>query len=82
MSSSVAAGTVQPKGDQAFIVNGRLALADIGMGSSGARVTISAWARNLFNEQHMFYKTAPSVLGVYGFFNDARTFGGEVNVKF
>ena len=46
----------QVKGDAAFVVNGRIAVADIGMGNSGAKVTISAWARNLFNEQHLFYK--------------------------
>jgi iron complex outermembrane receptor protein len=72
----------QVKGDSAFVVNGRVALADIDMGSSGAKVTIAAWARNLFNEQHLFYKTATPAAGVSGFFNDARTFGGEVNVKF
>ncbi|MEL4419941.1 hypothetical protein, partial [Shewanella algae] len=41
----------QPKGDSAFIVNGTLALADIDMGRGDARVTVSVWARNLFNEQ-------------------------------
>ncbi|MBW8755138.1 MAG: TonB-dependent receptor [Sphingomonadales bacterium] len=82
VNSSVAAGVVQPKGDKAFVVNGRLALADIEMGHSGAKVTISAWARNLLNEQHLFYRSTPSVLGTFGFFNDARTFGGELNVKF
>ena len=82
VNTSVASGVVNPRGDSAFIVNGRLALAEINMGASGAKLTVSAWARNLFNEQHQFYKSAPSVLGVFGFFNDARTFGGEVNMKF
>jgi iron complex outermembrane receptor protein len=59
-----------------------LAVADIDMGKSGALLTVSLWARNLFNVQHMFYRSTPSVLGAFGFFNDARTFGGEINVKF
>lgn len=82
VNSSVAAGVVNPRGDRAFIVNGRLALADIDVGHAGAKLTVSVWSRNLLNEQHLFYKSAPSVLGVFGFFNDTRTFGGEINVKF
>lgn len=71
----------QPKGDSAFVVNGRLAFADIAMGNSNARLTIAAWARNLFNEQHLFYKSATPNAGVSGFFNDPRTFGLEGNIK-
>ncbi|MBA4356024.1 MAG: hypothetical protein C0409_15180, partial [Novosphingobium sp.] len=71
----------QPKGDKAFIVNGRVALADIELGRGDARFTIAAWARNLFNEQHVFYKTASIERGVSGFFNESRTFGIEIGVK-
>lgn len=42
------------KNDASFIVNARLSLADIAMGSGGQRLTVAAWARNLFNEQHIF----------------------------
>jgi iron complex outermembrane recepter protein len=42
------------KADSSFIVNGRLALADVSMGASGQRVTFSLWGRNLFDEQHVF----------------------------
>jgi len=45
-------------------------------------VTIAAWARNLFDEAHLFYKSGSAASGVSGFFNDPRTFGGDVNVKF
>lgn len=77
------AGNVyQPKGDSAFIVNGTLALADIDMGRGDARVTVSVWARNLFNEQHVFYRALSLTSGLNGFFNEARTFGGQVQVKF
>ena len=72
----------QPKGDKAFIVNGRIALADIAMPNSSAKVTVAFWVRNLFNEQHVFYKTGSPTAGLSGFFNDQRTFGGELNVKF
>lgn len=72
----------QVKGDPAMIVNGRIALAEIDMGNGGAKLTVAAWARNLFNEQHLFYKSNSALSGVAGFFNDPRTFGGEVNIRF
>jgi iron complex outermembrane receptor protein len=72
----------QPKGEAGLVFNGRIAVADIDMGRSGARLTISAWARNLFNEEHIFLKSAAATSGVAGFFNEARTFGGELNARF
>lgn len=71
----------QPKGDKALVFNGRIALADITMGQNGAKATLAVWARNLFNEQHLFYKSASATAGVSGFFNDPRTFGVEFNIK-
>jgi iron complex outermembrane recepter protein len=71
----------QPKGEKALIFNGRLAFADLDLGSSQAKLTVSIWARNLFNEQHLFYKSGASRSGVQGFFNDPRTFGIEANIK-
>ncbi len=71
----------QPRGDKAFVVNGRIALADIGLGSSDAKLTLSVWSRNLFNEQHVFAKFSGPTGGVSGFFNDPRTFGIEANIK-
>jgi iron complex outermembrane recepter protein len=47
------------KNDASFIVNGRLSLADIAVGNSGQKVTLSAWARNLFDEQYV-YRRDPS----------------------
>ncbi|MEI6487044.1 MAG: TonB-dependent receptor [Sphingomonadales bacterium] len=72
----------QPKGDAGFIVNGRIALGDIKVPNSDAKLTVALWARNLFNEQHLFYKTGSPQGGVQGFFNDFRTYGIEANVKF
>jgi iron complex outermembrane receptor protein len=85
------------KNDSSFIVNARLALADIDLGRGASKLTLSVWTRNLFNEAHV-YRRDPSnsipgfgntatgsignVLGDYGNFNAPRTFGGEASVKF
>jgi iron complex outermembrane receptor protein len=71
----------QPKGDAGFVVNGRIALADIDMGGSGAKVTVSIWARNLLDEQHVFLRSGSPTAGTTGFFNDPRTIGAELNIK-
>lgn len=71
----------QPKGDAAFVVNGRLGIADIALNDGGARLTVAAWARNLFNEQHLFYKALTKLTGVSGFYNEARTYGLEATVR-
>jgi len=81
-STDPAAGIKQPKTDKGFVVNGRLGIADIDLGRSDAKLSLSVWSRNLFNEQHMFYKTYSPYLGTYGIFNDPRTWGVEANVKF
>ena len=81
-SQTRAVRVAQPKGDPGFVVNGRIALADIDMGSGGARLMLSLWSRNLLNEQHLFYKSASPTGGTNGFFNEPRTIGGEINVKF
>ncbi|MCU6453396.1 TonB-dependent receptor [Sphingomonas sp. A2-49] len=48
------------KADASFIVNGRINLADIGLGSGGGQtLTIGIWSRNLFNE-HYVYRRDPS----------------------
>jgi len=71
----------QLKGDSAFIVNGRIAITDISMGSSGAKATVALWSRNLLNEEHVFYKSGTARGGVNGFFNDPRTFGIDLTIK-
>jgi iron complex outermembrane receptor protein len=68
--------------DKSFIVNGRLALSDIHVADSDARLQVSVWARNLFNEQHAFLKNTNASLGTYGIFNDPRTFGLDATVQF
>ncbi|CAN5123914.1 TonB-dependent receptor [soil metagenome] len=77
-----AANVYQLKNEKAFIVNGRFAVADIAMRGTDAKLTFSFWARNLFNEQHLFYRSLSPTSGVSGFFNEPRTWGGEVNIRF
>ena len=78
--STNAVRVAQPKGDKAFVVNGRLSLADIDMGN-GAKVDVSVWARNLTNKAYVFYKSTSPTGGTTGFFNDPRTWGVELRIK-
>ncbi len=72
------------KNDKSFIVNGRLSLADIPVSDNGQSVALSLWARNLFNESHIYRRSNANrlVLGDYANFNPPRTFGAEVTVNF
>jgi iron complex outermembrane receptor protein len=73
------------KTDASFIVNGRLALADIDMGQGGKqKLTLSVWTRNMFNESHIYRRSSANAatLGDYANFNPPRTFGFEAAVKF
>jgi iron complex outermembrane receptor protein len=72
---------VSAQGRQRFIVNGRLAW-PTSIWARRRQADRLGWARNLLNEQHMFYKAFSQYLGTYGFFNEARTYGLEANVKF
>jgi iron complex outermembrane receptor protein len=66
--------------DSSFLVNARLSLADITL-KGDAKLQISAWSRNLFNEQHTFFQTGSSSLQM-GIFNEPRTYGLEATVRF
>jgi iron complex outermembrane receptor protein len=70
--------------DASFIVNGRLAVADIDMGANGAMLTLSLWSRNLLNEAHVYRRDPAnrSTIGDYGNFNAPRTFGLEASLKY
>lgn len=72
------------KTDSSFIVNGRLALADVAVNDRGQKVTFSVFARNLFDEQHIYRRSNANnaVLGSYANFNPPRTIGGDIAVKF
>ncbi|WP_137864883.1 MULTISPECIES: TonB-dependent receptor [unclassified Sphingomonas] len=70
------------KSDPSFIVNGRLALTDIALNDGAARLELSVWARNLFNEQHLYLRNTSAALGTYGIFNDPRTYGLTGTIRF
>jgi iron complex outermembrane receptor protein len=72
------------KTDSSFIVNGRVALAEIPMNDSGITATVALWGRNLLNETHIYRRSAANaaILGDYGNFNPPRTFGIEGIVDF
>ena len=44
--------------DSSFIVNGRIALADISVNEGSTLLTFSLWSRNLFNETHIYRRSA------------------------
>jgi iron complex outermembrane receptor protein len=78
--------------DKSFLVNARLAVADIPMGQGGQKLTVAAWARNLFNESHIYRRSNANrvpidgnyraVVGDYANFNAPRTFGVEATISF
>jgi iron complex outermembrane receptor protein len=51
------------KNESSFIVNGRLSLADIDLRKGGARLTLSVWTRNMFNEAHVYRRDPSNSLG-------------------
>jgi iron complex outermembrane receptor protein len=69
------------KSQPGLVFNGRISVGDIEL-SSGARLTVSLWARNLFNEQHVYTRSISLTTGITGVFNDPTTFGVEGKVKF
>jgi iron complex outermembrane receptor protein len=72
------------QGDASFVVNGNLALTDIGMGDGGSSATISLWARNLLDETFVYRISAANrgTIGDYGNLNPPRTFGIQLQVKY
>ncbi|RYG14903.1 MAG: TonB-dependent receptor, partial [Caulobacteraceae bacterium] len=71
------------KNDQSFIVNARLAVAEIPT-AAGADLEVALWARNLLDEEYV-YRRDPSnrnTLGDYGNFNAPRTFGLQATVRY
>ena len=70
--------------ESSFLVNARLALADIPMNDGDQDVTFSLWARNVFNEAHIYRRSDANnnTLGSYANFNAPRTFGADVTINF
>jgi iron complex outermembrane receptor protein len=69
--------------DKSFLVNGRISLADMPMGDGGQKLTVALWGRNLFNEEHIYRRSAANTtLGDYANYNAPRTFGIEGTINF
>jgi iron complex outermembrane recepter protein len=69
--------------DSSAVFNGRLALVGIRTFGIGT-LDLSLWARNLFDEEHTFYRSnaAAAVTGPYGMFNEPRTYGFDATMRF
>ncbi len=67
--------------DSSAVVNARLALADIEVGSGTLEVAL--WSRNLLNEEHLFYRGGlQATFGRFGMFNEPRTYGLDLSVRY
>ena len=74
------------KTDDAFVVNARASLADWKM-ASGQNITLSVWSRNLLNESYIYRRSVEgrsgsNAIGDYANFNEPRTFGLEVSLRY
>jgi iron complex outermembrane receptor protein len=73
---------VAVKTDSSAVFNGRVSLGDIAL-RSDASFEVAVWARNLFDEEHVFYRSGPNPsFGTFGMFNEPRTYGVEATLKF
>ncbi len=72
------------KTDRSFVVNGRLAIADIAMHATGSKLTVALWSRNLLDTTYVYRRSNANnaVLGSYGNLNPPRTIGVEATVSF
>ncbi len=69
-----------PKGDGGVVSNGRIALSQIEL-ANGAEMSVSLWARNLFDSERLFWKGLDPVRGLTGFYIEPRTFGLDFKIK-
>lgn len=69
--------------DKSFILNGRLTLSDIPL-RTDASLEVALWARNLLDEAHTFYESrgAFAAQGAFGIYNEPRTFGLDLTLKY
>ncbi len=69
--------------DKSLVVNGRLSLGDMDLGSDG-KLQLALWSRNLLNEDHTFYESrgAFAALGAFGMYNEPRTYGIDATIEF
>lgn len=74
--------TEQTLTGESVVVNSRISLADVPLAQFDATAEFSLWARNLLDEEHIFYKSNTATLGTYGIFNEPRTYGFEARLRF
>ncbi len=71
-----------PLTDSSFIVNGRLAVTDIGL-KSGHNLELSLWSRNLLDEDHAFFRSFnSSTRFTTAMFNEPRSFGIDATIRY
>jgi iron complex outermembrane receptor protein len=75
----------QLKSEAGAIYNARISISGIGVSDGGAKLAVAIWARNLFDTNLMTARSGSYVQpssSVTGGFNDPRTYGATVSVKF
>ncbi len=75
----------QLKTETGTIYNARIAVTDIQLADSGAKLTLAIWARNLFDANLLIARSGSYIQAsssVTGAFNDPRTFGATVSVRY
>ena len=70
------------KNEESFVVNGRITLDNIQLGSQD--ISVAIWSRNVFDTSYIYRRSNANrlVLGDYANFNVPRTFGVDVTTKF
>ena len=68
------------RSEPGLVFNGRLALADIAV-ARGAKLSVALWARNVFNEQHLYSRSISATNGISGNFNDPRAYGVQLRLN-
>jgi len=61
------------KTDSSFVVNGRIALADVPMGLGDSKATVAVWSRNLFNTTYIYRRSGANSVPVQNFANGVPT---------
>ncbi|WP_369059395.1 TonB-dependent receptor [Caulobacter sp. 73W] len=74
------------KTDDAFVVNARASLANWQV-AEGQNITVSVWSRNLLNNDYIYRRSTEgrsgsNAIGDYANFNEPRTFGLEISLKY
>jgi iron complex outermembrane receptor protein len=75
----------QLKSEAGAIFNARISIGDIRLAQSGATMTVAVWSRNLFDSNLLISRSGSYALpssSVTGAFNDPRTVGGTISIRY